>query len=166
MVIVGDGPLGKSLRAENPDFLFAGMRTGEDLAAHYASADLFVFPSLSETFGNVTMEALASGLAVVAFDYAAARQYLRHRASALLAPFGEGAPFIEAAQELAADPRLRNELREGAAAVARGLSWERVIDDLEATLVELVAQSRAARVTTSAGGASTPRIAGTDHAPL
>ena len=73
VVIVGDGPLGKRLRAENPDFHFAGMRTGEDLAAHYASADMFVFPSLSETFGNVTMEALASGLAVVAYDYAAAR---------------------------------------------------------------------------------------------
>lgn len=54
VVIVGDGPMGKRLHSGNPDFLFAGMRTSEDLAAYYASADLFVFPSLSETFGNVT----------------------------------------------------------------------------------------------------------------
>jgi glycosyltransferase involved in cell wall biosynthesis len=166
VVLVGDGPDGAPLRAANRDFVFAGMRTGAALAEHYASADVFLFPSLTETFGNVTTEAMASRLAIVAFDYAAARQYLRHRASALLAPFGAGAPFVEAAQELAADPRLRGELREGAAAVARGLSWERVIDDLEATLVELVAQSRAARVTTTAGAASAPRVAGTDHAPL
>jgi glycosyltransferase involved in cell wall biosynthesis len=166
VVVVGDGPEGAPLRAANRDFVFAGMRTGAALAEHYASADVFVFPSLTETFGNVTTEAMASRLAIVAFDYAAARQYLRHRESALLATFGAGAPFIEAAQELAADPRLRGELREGAAAAARGLGWARVIDDLEATLVALVAQSRAARVTTAAGAAGAPRIAETDHAPL
>jgi glycosyltransferase involved in cell wall biosynthesis len=166
VVVVGDGPDGASLRAANRDFVFAGMRTGAALAEHYASADVFLFPSLTETFGNVTTEAMASRLAIVAFDYAAARQYLRHRASALLAPFGAGAPFIEAAQELAADPRLRGELQEGAAAAARGLGWARVIDDLEATLVELVTQARAARVATTAGPPSAPRIAGTDHAPL
>ena len=107
VVLVGDGPDGAPLRAANRDFVFAGMRTGAALAEHYASADVFLFPSLTETFGNVTTEAMASRLAIVAFDYAAARQYLRHRASALLAPFGAGAPFVEAAQELAADPRLR-----------------------------------------------------------
>jgi glycosyltransferase involved in cell wall biosynthesis len=166
VVLVGDGPDGAPLRAANRDFVFAGMRTGATLAEHYASADVFLFPSLTETFGNVTTEAMASRLAIVAFDYAAARQYLHHRASALLAPFGAEAPFVEAAQELAADPRLRDELREGAAAAARGLSWERVIDDLEATLVDLVARSRAARVATSPGAADRPGIAGTDHAPL
>jgi hypothetical protein len=91
---------------------------------------------------------------------------LRHRASALLAPIGAGAPFIEAAQELAADPRLRGELREGAAVAARGLTWAYVIDALETTLMELVARSRATRVTTTAGAASAPRIAETDRAPL
>ena len=145
------------MRAANRDFVFAGMRTGAALAEHYASADVFLFPSLTETFGNVTTEAMASRLAVVAFDYAAARQHLRHRASALLAPFGAGAPFVEATQELAADPRLRGELREGAAAAARGLGWARVIDDLEATLVELVTRERAARVATTAGAANAPR---------
>src|SRR5260221_3910742 len=86
VVLVGDGPQGPVLRKRHPDFVFAGMRTGEDLAEHYASADVFLFPSTTETFGNVTLEAMASGLAVGAYDYAAAQQYLRHGVSGLLAP--------------------------------------------------------------------------------
>ncbi len=86
-------PLGKRLRLQNPDFHFAGMRSGEDLAAHYASADMFVFPSLSETFGNVTMEALASGLAVVAFDYAAAREHIVHGHNGLVAQRDDESAF-------------------------------------------------------------------------
>jgi glycosyltransferase involved in cell wall biosynthesis len=165
VVVVGDGPEGARLRAANRDFIFAGMRTGAALAEHYASADVFLFPSLTETFGNVTTEAMASGLAIVAFDYAAARQCLRHRANALLAPFGAAAPFVEAAQELAADPQLRDRLRAGAAVTAQGLGWPRVIDDLEAILADLVARSRAGRVT-AAGAPGPPRIAETDRAPL
>ena len=61
-VLVGDGPLGAALRRDHPDLVFAGFRTGDDLAAHYASADVFLFPSETETFGNVTLEAMASGL--------------------------------------------------------------------------------------------------------
>jgi glycosyltransferase involved in cell wall biosynthesis len=166
VVVVGNGPDAGPLRATNPDFVFAGMQTGAALAEHYASADVFLFPSLTETFGNVTTEAMASRLAIVAFDYGAARQCLRHRASALLAPYGEVAPFVEAAQELAADPRLREQLREGAVAAARGLTWARVIDDLEAIFGDLVTRSRAARLTTTTGSAGAPRIAETDRAPL
>jgi len=166
VVVVGDGPDSGPLRAANRDFVFAGMRTGAALAEHYASADVFLFPSLTETFGNVTTEAMASRLAIVAFDYGAARQCLRHRASGLLAPYGETAPFVEAAQELAADPRLRAQIREGAADAAHGLTWARVIDDLEAIFGDLVTRSRAARLTTTAGSAGTPHIAETDRAPL
>lgn len=75
MVVVGDGPARVSLASAHPDVHFAGTQTGRALAEHYAPADIFVFPSLSETFGNVTLEAMASALAVVAFDYAAARAY-------------------------------------------------------------------------------------------
>jgi glycosyltransferase involved in cell wall biosynthesis len=165
VVVVGDGPDGAALRAANRDFAFAGVRSGAALAEHYASADVFLFPSLTETFGNVTTEAMASRLAIVAFDYAAARQYLRHRQSALLAPFGAGAPFVEAAQELAADPPLREALRAGAADAARDLGWARVLDDLEAILIGLVTRSRAARLATSGAAPRAPGI-GTDHAPL
>ncbi len=136
-VVVGDGPDGPAMRTAHREVVFAGMRTGEDLARHYASADVFVFPSMTETFGNVTTEALASGLAVVAFDYAAARQYIRHGESGLLAPFGDKPRFIELTQDAAADPALRARLKAGAVAAARALSWDAVIDDLEAILFEL-----------------------------
>ena len=66
LVIVGDGPQRAHLQRELPEAVFCGLQRGEELARHYASGDLFLFPSLSETFGNVVLEALASGLAVVA----------------------------------------------------------------------------------------------------
>lgn len=66
MVVVGDGPLRKQVEARHPAARFFGEQRGEALAAHYASADLLVFPSLSDTFGNVTLEALASGLPLTA----------------------------------------------------------------------------------------------------
>ena len=91
------------------------MRKGEDLAAHYASGDLFLFPSLTETYGNVTLEAMASGLAVVAFDYAAAAEVIRHGANGLLAPYGDAESFARLAAGLAADPaRARRARRAGA----------------------------------------------------
>ena len=145
VVVVGDGPEGPALRASRPEFVFAGVHTGVPLAQHYASADVFLFPSLTETFGNVTTEAMASRLAIVAFEYAAARQYLRHRHSALLAPVGDAGAFVEAAQEMAADPRLRETARAAALAAARGLTWQRVVDDLEAVFAEVIGQARAGR---------------------
>ncbi|MCE9569557.1 MAG: glycosyltransferase family 1 protein, partial [Rhodocyclales bacterium] len=70
LLLVGDGPLRRKLEKAHPQHIFAGMRHGEDLATHYASADLFLFPSMTETYGNVTLEALASGLPVVAYRMA------------------------------------------------------------------------------------------------
>jgi glycosyltransferase involved in cell wall biosynthesis len=139
VVIVGDGPMGKRLRAENPDFNFAGMRIGDELAAYYASADLFVFPSLSETFGNVTMEALASGLAVVAFDYAAAREHIVHGRNGLVAPCGDETAFRESALRLVASSQELHDLRLLARQGAERLSWDKAFDDLEQSLAECVA---------------------------
>jgi len=68
LVMVGDGPARAELQANNPHVIFAGMQIGEVLAQHYASGDIFLYPSLTETYGNVTVESMASGLATVAFD--------------------------------------------------------------------------------------------------
>jgi len=113
-LIVGDGPSRAALAAENPDFLFAGMRRGHELAEHFASGDLFLFPSLSETFGNVTLEAMASGLATVAYDYGAAREYLRDGGNGFAPARDDDAGFVRSAVALAENDALRRQL--GAAA--------------------------------------------------
>ena len=66
-IVVGDGPARADLQNRHPDVLFTGMKTGEDLARAYAQADVFVFPSRTDTFGNTILEALASGVPVAAY---------------------------------------------------------------------------------------------------
>ncbi len=155
VVIVGDGPMGKRLRAENPDIHFAGMRTGEDLAAYYASVDLFVFPSLSETFGNVTMEALASGLAVVAFDYAAAREHIVHGHNGLVAPCDDEPAFREHVLRLAGCAQDLYKLRQRARQTAERLSWRKAFDDLEISLVKFAAAAAGAEPDCAPAAAAT-----------
>lgn len=134
LILVGDGPLMARLREEHPDFIFCGMRTGTDLAAHYASGDLFLFPSLTETFGNVLLEALASGLAVVAYDYAAANQHIRAHENGLTAPRGDEGAFIRHALTLASDPALRRTVRANARLQALSQDWGQIGTQFEAVL--------------------------------
>ena len=137
LVLVGDGPLESELRRESDGCVIAGRKVNGELAAHYASADVFLFPSTSETWGNVTLEAMASGLSIVAYDYAAARQVLRHGSSALLAPFGDAAVFIAHAERLARQPQLAASLGKEARKASENLTWERIVEDFEAVLLGL-----------------------------
>jgi glycosyltransferase involved in cell wall biosynthesis len=105
LVVVGDGPALAALAARHPDVVFAGIRRGEDLARHYASADLFLFPSLTETFGNVTLEALASGVPVVAFDYGAAREHIDSPLAGARVPRDDEQAFVDAAVRLGEEAR-------------------------------------------------------------
>ena len=104
------------------------MLTGQALAEHYASADLFLYPSLTETFGNVTVEAMASGLAVVAYDYAAAREHIRHMENGVCVPFGHANSFAEMASAIAGSPSCMRMLQREARATALGLDWDGVFD--------------------------------------
>jgi len=145
LILVGDGPMLAQLRRSSASCVIAGRRVNGDLAAHYASADVFLFPSTTETFGNVTLEAMASGLGIVAYRYAAARQHLEHGRSALLAPFDDRAAFIAQAERIAREPQLARALGAQARAAAEQLGWDRVVRDFEAALCEVaLAKARAA----------------------
>ena len=85
-VLAGEGPLKARLAREHPECVFEGVFSREEIGRHYASADIYIHASLTETFGNVLTEALASGLAVAGFDYAAASQFMRHEENGLAVP--------------------------------------------------------------------------------
>jgi glycosyltransferase involved in cell wall biosynthesis len=134
-VLVGDGPLGPALRRDHPDLVFPGFKTGDDLAAHYASADVFLFPSETETFGNVTLEAMASGLLVIAYDYAAARVHIESGVSGLAVREGDRQGFIAAAVGLASEPALVAPMRRRARAAMEALDWAHVVERFERLLI-------------------------------
>ena len=143
LALVGDGPLRKALAKKFPDVIFSGTHRGEDLARHYASGDLFLFASVTETFGNVVTEALASGLVVVAYDYAAARAHVRDGDNGFLAGFGDPAAFRAAAARAMAERAAWPQVRAAARRTAQGLSWDRVVDGFENILLGLVHPSLA-----------------------
>ncbi|MCG6166576.1 glycosyltransferase family 4 protein [Leptospira sanjuanensis] len=131
MVLVGEGPLRETLEKKNPDLIFCGLKKGEELAKHYASGDLFLFPSMTETFGNVVLEAMASGLPLVAYQYAAAGSYLEHGTSALLPRFGKEQEFIDMTSFLSNNPGLRKKVAAKARKKAIECTWEKVSETLE-----------------------------------
>ncbi len=138
LVLVGDGPERAWLEAEYPQHVFAGVRIGEDLATHYASADIFLFPSVTETYGNVTMEAMASGMAVVAYDYAAAAEHVRHGHNGLVAQMDDSAAFQRLAVDLINDaPRMRH-LAVNARATTERIDWAAIVGEFERVLFDLV----------------------------
>ena len=137
LVLVGDGPLSEELARRNVGYVIAGRLVNGKLSAHYASGDIFLFPSTTETFGNVTLEAMASGLAIVAYRYAAAREHLEHGRSALLAPFDDAAAFIAAAQRMVQDMGFARTLGQAARSAAQFLTWDRVVLDFEQVLADV-----------------------------
>lgn len=140
LLVVGSGPLRAELEVRCPQAIFAGQRTGDDLAAHYASSDLFLFPSLSETFGNVTTEALASGLPIVAFDYAAAAQVIAAEEQGVRVPFGDSEAFVHAAVALSLDRPRRDRLGHAARVRATELDWESIVQRFEGVLAGAIRQ--------------------------
>lgn len=136
LIMVGDGPQRASLQKELPDAVFCGVQRDQTLAAHYASADLFLFPSLSETFGNVLLEALASGLAVVAYDQAAAAQHIRHGHNGALAMPGDEEAFIDSACWLLEDQETLRRVRLNARQHAGRQGWPAIVEQFETYLLD------------------------------
>ncbi|MGZ5153063.1 MAG: glycosyltransferase family 4 protein [Burkholderiales bacterium] len=137
LVVVGDGPERGRLMPRYPHVIFSGARIGTDLAAHYASADMFLYPSLTETYGNVTVEALSSGIAVVAFRYAAAAQHIHDGENGITVPFADRDGFIRASLDLMCDRERLVRLGRAARATMSALDWADIVSQFESTLVGL-----------------------------
>ena len=139
LVFVGDGPLRESLRQRCPHAEFAGMRQQDELAVYYASADVFLFPSVTETFGNVTVEALASGLPVLAFNTAAAADWVEHEGNGWLVPPNDEAAFLGAAAHLAEQPARIVQAASRARSQVAQLDWQQIARQVEGLFLRVAA---------------------------
>jgi glycosyltransferase involved in cell wall biosynthesis len=129
-VIVGEGPERQKLQRQLRDAVFTGFLDGEDLAQAYASSDVFLFPSDTESFGNVTLEAMASGLPTVCADATGSRSLVLPGTTGFLVPPRDSDGFVSAVAQLAGDHAVR--ARFGAAARERSLTfgWDEPMRDL------------------------------------
>ena len=136
-IVVGGGPARSKLMRDHPQVQFPGYLLGEELAACYASADILLFPSETETFGNVLVEAMASGLAILAYDYAAAAWHGSNQVNLLKVKKGDETAFLTAADRLL-DPATRGTLAAGALATAAALGWPAIVEELEKIFREVI----------------------------
>jgi len=141
-VVVGDGPERAWLEAQIPNAIFTGFLDGEDLARAYASSDVFFFPSETESFGNVTLEAMASGLPTVCADATGSRSLVVHGETGYLASPRDIQGFLTHVRQLLNDANLRRRL--GAAARVRSLhySWDKVMQQMLASYRSIADQPR------------------------
>lgn len=130
LVLVGDGPLRARLEEQLPDAVFVGYQSGEALSRWYASADIFVFPSTTETFGNVVQEALASGVPAVVVDRGGPQTVIEPGVTGLVARANDPLDLAEKVGRLLADPALRQRMAAAARRQTEGRSWERINDEL------------------------------------
>jgi glycosyltransferase involved in cell wall biosynthesis len=133
LALVGRGPLEEELRRSGiPGLHVLGLKTGVPLAEAYASADLFVFPSATETFGNSLLEAMASGLPSLAVRAGGVLEFAQHGHNAWLIPPRDLAGITGGLELLLRSPELRARLQGGALTTARGRGWDEIYDLLEA----------------------------------
>jgi glycosyltransferase involved in cell wall biosynthesis len=132
LAIVGDGPARAELEElfEGTPILFTGYLQGEDLSHAYASADIFCFPSASETFGNVVLEAMASGLPVIAPNSGGQVDHIRHCENGLLFPADDGEALVKMAARLVTDESKTRQMGQNARAYARTQTWKVILDAL------------------------------------
>jgi glycosyltransferase involved in cell wall biosynthesis len=140
LIVAGDGPVLPALRGAAPaGVTFLGnLDRLKALPALYASADAFLFASHTETLGLVILEAMASGLPVIAAPAGGVADHLRHEENGLAYPPGDVTAMAEAIERLATNPALRTRLAQGARRTAEALSWESELDRLAASYGEVI----------------------------
>jgi glycosyltransferase involved in cell wall biosynthesis len=138
LVMVGDGPLREQYQQRFPDIIFPGMLSQKDLSVYYASSDLFVFPSQTETFGNVTLEALASGIPVLAFDCAAARDWVEHGVNGWLVPEDRPEKFATQAVDIFRAAGLLEKVTDTTRQQQVHLDWSQIAEQVESVLWDAI----------------------------
>lgn len=142
VMIVGDGPAKNELQHMMPQAVFTGFLSGEALATAYASSDIFFFPSDTETFGNVTLEAMSSGLACVVADATGSKSLVENGVNGFLCPPKKTILFAEAIGKLIEDAALRTKMSEVARQKSLPYSWDKVNDGLLSNYYEALSQPR------------------------
>ena len=130
-VIVGDGPAREELEARLSNTIFLGYQTGEDLATAYASSDIFLFPSETETFGNVTLEAMASGIPAICADATGSRSLIRDGITGYLATPRDSSSFSHYVERLVIDTQLRQTMGRLARKRALEFAWPVILSKIE-----------------------------------
>jgi glycosyltransferase involved in cell wall biosynthesis len=123
LFIVGHGPYSEAFAKSLPEAIFTGYLTGQELATAYASADVFVFPSTTDTFGNVILEAQACGLPVVVSDSGGPKELVEDKANGLIARSHDVEDFARAIRTLATDSALRQRMATAARNSVTDRSW-------------------------------------------
>jgi phosphatidylinositol alpha 1,6-mannosyltransferase len=126
MVIVGDGHFRAELEQLLPDAHFTGYLYGEELARWYASADVFAFPSTTETFGNVVLEAAASGLPTVGVDRGSVKDLIIPDQTGLIAQAKNPDDFARRLESFLVNPALRWWMGRNAREFAAQFSWDAI----------------------------------------
>lgn len=139
-MIVGDGPAGDEMQEMLPDTRFTGFMTGENLARSYASSDVFFFPSDTETFGNVTLEAMASGLPCLVADAAGSKSLVTHNVNGFLIPVEDEEKFLESAEALATNKELRKRMGEASLERSKNYTWSKINSGLLKCYTEVLKQ--------------------------
>jgi UDP-2,3-diacylglucosamine pyrophosphatase LpxH/glycosyltransferase involved in cell wall biosynthesis len=134
LVIVGDGPQRTELEKTYPWVNFSGAKLDEELATYYASADVLLFPSETETFGNVILEGLASGLHVIAYDYAAAAEVIDHEQNGSKCTKGDSQAFKELSRMAASQSHAS--LRIAACESVQQRSWASIVEHFQHQLAK------------------------------
>ena len=138
-VMIGSGPALAPMRDRLKNTLFPGYMPHDTLATAFASMDVFLYPSLSETFGCVTLEAMASGVPPVAADATGSRDIIKHDVDGFLCKPGDSEDFAVRVLQLVDDSSLRSRLRDAGLRHAEKSSWETVLEQMVQHYQEIVA---------------------------
>jgi glycosyltransferase involved in cell wall biosynthesis len=138
LVMVGDGPLKEQFQKRYPEIIFPGMLSQSNLATYYASSDLFIFPSQTETFGNVTLEALASGIPVLAFDCAAARDWVQTGVNGWLVAENNPEGFAAQAVTIFNSKDLLDQITKSTRQQVVHLDWDQIAEQVESVFWDAI----------------------------